>query len=125
MFRRFSLFLQVRFIAVNDGYDSLASNVSQKELSMNIKNLVNEMYAKDISRKVAVSRRASQKSGDYVGVNALMGIRSFMRMVKRSSLSCRSRRRLYGSFFSLMQMERVCVRSAEICLNGKYTVGLN
>ena len=44
--------LGVRFIAVADGYDTGASGFENDNLSMNIKNLVNELYARDISQKV-------------------------------------------------------------------------
>ena len=60
-------FLNVRLISVCDHYDSASANAGSKELSMNIKNLVNDMYAKDISKKMRVSKRTSQKRGDYVG----------------------------------------------------------
>ncbi|WP_320951627.1 recombinase family protein, partial [Hungatella effluvii] len=41
-------FMGVRFIAVNDGYDSLDPATSDS-LSMHLKNLVNDVYARDIS----------------------------------------------------------------------------
>lgn len=68
-------FMQVRFISVGDGYDSDATAADQFELAMNIKNLVNDMYAKDISKKLIASRRISQKRGDYVGGVAPYGYR--------------------------------------------------
>ena len=43
-------FLGVRFIAVTDQFDSMSPNSDQGKLAMNIKNLVNDMYAKDISK---------------------------------------------------------------------------
>lgn len=66
-------FLGVRFISVSDGYDSDSENSGHQELTMNIKNLVNDMYAKDISRKESISKRISQKNGDYVGSIAPYG----------------------------------------------------
>lgn len=66
-------FLRVRFISINDEYDSALPDSCQKELSMNIKNLVNDMYSKDISKKVSVSRRTASRNGDYVGSNAPYG----------------------------------------------------
>lgn len=66
-------FLGVRFISISDGYDSDSENSGHQELTMNIKNLVNDMYAKDISRKESISKRISQKNGDYVGSIAPYG----------------------------------------------------
>lgn len=68
-------FLKVRFISVCDHYDSAVGDAGSKELAMNIKNLVNDMYAKDISKKERVSKRISQKKGDYVGGMAPYGYR--------------------------------------------------
>ena len=43
-------FLNVRFIAVTDGYDSECSAGDDMQLTMNLKNIVNELYAKDIAQ---------------------------------------------------------------------------
>lgn len=66
-------FLGVRFISIGDSYDSFAADSGHQELTMNIKNLVNDMYAKDISRKEKVSKRMSQKNGEYVANMAPYG----------------------------------------------------
>lgn len=60
-------FLGVRFIAVADGFDSMSENVSERKLDMNIRNLVNDMYAKDISRKVMNARKIAAGRGAYIG----------------------------------------------------------
>jgi len=64
--------LGVRLIAVNDSYDSQNITNSQR-LVFNIKNLVNDVYAKDISRKVIATIRAKQKNGEFVGSRAAYG----------------------------------------------------
>lgn len=66
-------FLGVRFIAVTDGFDSMSENVSEKKLAMNIKNLVNDMYAKDISKRVMVARKIAAERGAYIGSKAPYG----------------------------------------------------
>ena len=55
-------FFDVRFIAVTDGYDS---NKSGEELLMPLKNMVNEMYVKDLSQKMKSAHRAYWKNGEY------------------------------------------------------------
>ncbi len=65
-------FLGVRFIAVNDHYDS-ASLTSSDELGASLKNVVNDVYAKDISRKVGTAMKAKRKRGEYVGCYAPFG----------------------------------------------------
>ncbi|MDE6714705.1 MAG: recombinase family protein [Lachnospiraceae bacterium] len=66
-------FLGVRFIAVTDGFDSMSENVSDRKLDMNIRNLVNDMYAKDISKKVMNARKMAAGRGAYTGGAAPYG----------------------------------------------------
>lgn len=68
-------FMNVRFISVCDHYDSFAEGAQNKELSMKIKNLVNDAYAKDISTKGRTVKRIAQKNGEYVGSLAPYGYR--------------------------------------------------
>jgi hypothetical protein len=56
----------VRFIAINDGVDTKNSD---NEIAP-FKNILNEMYAKDISKKVRSAIRAKQEKGDYIGNHA-------------------------------------------------------
>lgn len=58
-------FLGVRFIAVTDWYDSLLDR--NDEIGINLKNLANEMYTRDIAVKVKSSKRAKWESGSYTG----------------------------------------------------------
>lgn len=68
-------FMKVRFISVCDNYDSFAPGAKNQELSMHIKNLVNDVYAKDISAKERAAKRIAQKNGEYVGSTAPYGYR--------------------------------------------------
>lgn len=68
-------FMKVRFFSVCDNYDSFASDAGDRELSMNIKNLMNDVYAKDISTKQRAVKRMAQKNGEYVGSAAPYGYR--------------------------------------------------
>ena len=60
--------LKIRFIAVNDNYDSnkLESSALQP-LDTMIKGIVNEAYAKDISRKIFTAKEVQRKNGLYYG----------------------------------------------------------
>ena len=60
----------IRFIAINDGIDSAKK---QYDLTMPIKNIMNEEYAKDISKKVISSFRTKQQSGAFIGSFATYG----------------------------------------------------
>lgn len=57
-------FFHVRFIAVNDGFDSCAQ---QADLGVQLKNFVNERYARDISQKIVSAKRVLQQQGKYDG----------------------------------------------------------
>lgn len=59
--------LGVRFIAINDNYDSLNSDSQTDSFVIPFKNLINDSYCKDISVKVRSSLNVKQKNGDYVG----------------------------------------------------------
>lgn len=66
-------FFGVRFIAVTDGYDSLISNSSEDGLVVPLKNLVNEAYAKDISKKICTSFENQFKQGIFFATTAAYG----------------------------------------------------
>lgn len=66
-------FLGVRFISVNDGYDSFDRECADKKLAVILKNLVNEYIAGDISVKAASSYAAKQERGEYDGGRAPYG----------------------------------------------------
>lgn len=60
--------LNVRFIAVNDNYDSKDLHSSSLQpLDTMIKGIVNEAYAKDISRKIFSAKEIQRKNGLYYG----------------------------------------------------------
>lgn len=65
-------FLKVRFIAVNDHYDGEMLSAGD-QLGASLKNIVNDMYAKDISRKVGSALKAKRLRGDYIGNYAPYG----------------------------------------------------
>lgn len=60
-------FLGVRFISVGDQFDSMSDTANKNYLTMNIKNLVNEMYAKDISQKVLLCKQLDKENRSYLG----------------------------------------------------------
>ena len=66
-------FLGIRFISVNDHFDSDEGFNQNKSLEISLKNLVNDMYAKDISKRVACSRKMDMEKGKFVGSNAPYG----------------------------------------------------
>ena len=60
-------FLRVRLISVNDHFDTDEECNSNKELEITLKNLVNDMYAKDISKKIFSSKAIGMRKGRRTG----------------------------------------------------------
>lgn len=62
----------VRFISVSDHIDSLRQSY---DMLLPIRNVFNEQYARDISRKVHSALRAKQQCGEFIGAFASYGYR--------------------------------------------------
>lgn len=60
-------FMGVRFIAVTDHFDSMHTSGENETWNVNLKNLVNEMYAKDIAIKVKSARKEKWEQGSFTG----------------------------------------------------------
>ena len=67
--------LGIRFIAVNDAYDSLTGDPQSDSFIIPFKNLINDSYCKDISMKIRSSLEVKQKNGEFVGAFAPYGYR--------------------------------------------------
>lgn len=77
-------FLGVRFIAVNEGYDSKLGLGSCVSLDVSLKNMVYEMYSRDISEKICCVKRAKMRRGEYMGNIAFYGYK--MSKVEKNKL---------------------------------------
>ena len=62
----------IRFISITDGIDSMKQAY---DMLLPIKNIFNEQYARDISRKVHSSMEAKQKTGEFIGAFPSYGYR--------------------------------------------------
>ena len=61
----------VRFIAINDNIDTL--NDSGSDLTVSLKNIINDAYCRDISVKTRSALDVKRASGDYVGACCVYG----------------------------------------------------
>ncbi len=61
----------VRFIAINDNVDTL--NDEPDDLTVSVKNIVNEAYSRDISVKTRSALDIKRRSGDFVGAFTVYG----------------------------------------------------
>lgn len=65
-------FLGVRFIAVNDGIDSIRPQ-DVDSLDTSFKALLYDLYSRDLSRKVRNAKRARAQKGEYLAAHPLYG----------------------------------------------------
>jgi DNA invertase Pin-like site-specific DNA recombinase len=56
--------LGVRFIAINDHFDSFCST---NEIEISLKNIINEAYAKDIAQKISAAKKVQRLKGEFTG----------------------------------------------------------
>ena len=63
---------RVRYIAVNDGIDTFEVNNGNNDMGA-FKSVVNDMYAKDISKKVRTAKRTKAEKGEFIGSFAPYG----------------------------------------------------
>ena len=64
--------LGCRFIALNDGVDTIHKN---NEMLVILKNVMNDLYARDTSNKIKAVKQSTFKAGKYVGCYAPIGYR--------------------------------------------------
>lgn len=63
----------IRFISVNDNYDSKSANMNDTHLILPIKNFINDSYCRDISNKVKSSQKIKREKGDFISAFAPYG----------------------------------------------------
>ncbi|HES2383858.1 TPA: recombinase family protein [Streptococcus pyogenes] len=63
----------IRFISINDNYDSQHADMSDTNLILPIRNFINDSYARDISNKVKSSQKMKREKGEYIGSFAPYG----------------------------------------------------
>ena len=65
--------LGVRFIAVNDNYDSADTKNDADQIIVPFKNLINDAYCRDISMKIRSQLEMKRKNGQFTGSYAAYG----------------------------------------------------
>ena len=65
--------LGVRFISVNDDYDSLRARTQTDNIIVPFKNLLNEQYSRDTSGKIRSALTVKRQQGLFVGAFAVYG----------------------------------------------------
>ena len=60
-------YLGVRFISINDSYDSIKPCTGNEGLMISLKNLIYDIYAKDVSKKISDAYEVKQKNGQFIG----------------------------------------------------------
>lgn len=60
-------YLDVRFVAINDHFDTLTAERSKDGYIIPLKNMINEAYSKDISKKSSSALATKQRNGEFIG----------------------------------------------------------
>ena len=63
----------IRYIAINEDYDSFKKNNDSKELMVGIKGIINDRYIKDTSKKIKAVKEQKYEKGYYMGFIAPYG----------------------------------------------------
>ncbi len=58
--------LDIRFIALNDNYDSFTASETEKNLVIPFKNFINDNYCRDTSAKVRSVCKVKRKQGQFI-----------------------------------------------------------
>jgi len=66
-------FLDVRFVAVNDHFNTLTAERDNNGLIMPLKNIINAAYSKDISQKSSSALTTKRQNGEFIGSLAPYG----------------------------------------------------
>lgn len=66
-------FYNIRFISVNDKVDSYLSPNSVHNLTIHFKNIMNDEYSRDLSKKVRSASAARRRKGEFLGAFAPYG----------------------------------------------------
>lgn len=68
-------FMGIRFIAINDNYDSVRPRTASDNLMVPVKNLMNDAYCRDISIKIRSQLAVKRKNGECIAPFAVYGYR--------------------------------------------------
>ncbi|MBD5088445.1 MAG: recombinase family protein [Clostridiales bacterium] len=63
----------VRFIAINDNFDSVNADFSKRDLMIPVKNFMNDFYCRDISKKVRSCQKIKREKGEFIGAFPVYG----------------------------------------------------
>lgn len=75
--------LGIRFIAINDYYDSADDTAASNHIIVPFKNLINDAYCRDISIKIRSHLEVKRKRGEFTGAFAVYG---YMRGADKNKL---------------------------------------
>ena len=63
----------IRFIAVNENFDTAAPEDAHSGIIIPLRNMINEAYALDIGRKIKAQQRQAMKDGKFIGARTPYG----------------------------------------------------
>jgi len=118
----------IRFIAVNDNYDSSVKSSYASNIELAFRNLMNEEYSRDISTKVKATKKIQKKQGLFIGVIAPFGYKSKDKQLIIDEYAANIVRRIFKmaetgtSFINIaktLNSENIPTRSSYLKMPGK------
>lgn len=104
---------EVRFIALSDNIDSMKQTY---DMLLPIKNIFNEQYARDISKKVNTAMHTKQVAGDFIGAFAKYGYQKSPENKNRLIIDAYAAdvvRRIFDMYISGMGQRRIAAKLNE------------
>ena len=95
--------LKVRYISVNDNYDSNNFTGATGGMEVAVKNVINMMYSRDASKKVRSARTTLAKAGKFIGPRLHMVIRG-LKVINKSSLLMKNLQRWSDLYLRWLSM---------------------
>lgn len=102
-------FLGVRFISINDAYDSFNPDCDKDQLLLSVKNLMHEMYARDVSKKISSAIKIKQRTGKFYRTAIIpYGYKMGASVYEIDEQSAAVVRRIFRSFASGDTVYHIC-----------------
>lgn len=99
---------RVRYIAINDGIDTFIDSIGNEILPF--KAVINDLYAKDISKKIKASINTKKKQGLFLGAHAPYGYlknpRDKYHLIV-DSIACETVKTIYSMFINGNSLQKI------------------
>ena len=95
---------EVRYVSVTDGIDTFATNNGNNDIAP-FKSILNDMYSKDLSKKIRTALHTMQKQGKWVGGKTAIG---YMKdpSDKNKLIICKKEAKIVKTIFNMANLRK-------------------